>query len=132
MDKCKTKAIQTGFGTFRHNQAYPGITQAYSKPCVTLIYLEPWYIQNPNIFKIRIIFRTLEYSKSKAYSDICDEALCENSLRKIVSQCKFDAFSISWNKYYEVFTLEVAPLCKKNYSARECGGPWIFDIPTFK
>ena len=30
MGKCKTKAIQTDLGTFRHNQAYPGIIQAYS------------------------------------------------------------------------------------------------------
>ena len=59
MGKCKIKAIQTDLGTFRHNQAYPGIIQAYSKPCVILTYLEPWYIQNPNIFKIRNIFRTL-------------------------------------------------------------------------
>ena len=63
MGKCKTKAIQTDFGTFRHNQAYPGIIQTYSKPCVILTYLEHWYIQNPNIFKIRNIFRTLVYSE---------------------------------------------------------------------
>ena len=25
--KCKTKAIQTDLGTFKQNQAYPGITQ---------------------------------------------------------------------------------------------------------
>ena len=61
MGKSKTKAIQTNFGTFRHNQAYLGIIQGYSKPCVTLSYLEPWYIQNPNIFKIRNIFRPLVY-----------------------------------------------------------------------
>ena len=41
MGKCKTKAIQTDLGIFRHNQAYPGIIQAYSKLCVTLAYLEP-------------------------------------------------------------------------------------------
>ena len=41
MGKCKTKAIQTDLGTFRHNQAYPGIIQAYSKPCVN----------NPGIFR---------------------------------------------------------------------------------
>ena len=27
MGKCKTKAIQTDSGTFRHNQAYPEIIQ---------------------------------------------------------------------------------------------------------
>ena len=81
MGKCQTKAIQTDLGTFRHNQAYPGIIQAYLKPCITLVYLsrgisitltyskpetysEPWYIQKPGTF------RTLGYSKSKAYSDM--------------------------------------------------------------
>ena len=88
MDKCKTKAIQTDLGPFRHNQAYPGMIQAYSKPCVTLAYLQPWYIQNPDIFRtISIfrtlayspawyiqnhrIFRTLAYSKSEPYSEPC-------------------------------------------------------------
>ena len=50
MGECKTKAIQTNLGTFRHNQTYPGNIQAYSdlKPSV---YLEPRYIQNTGIFK---------------------------------------------------------------------------------
>ena len=30
MGKCKTKAIHTDLSPFRHNQAYPGIAQAYS------------------------------------------------------------------------------------------------------
>ena len=30
MGKCKAKVIQTNLGTFRHNQTYPGIIQAYS------------------------------------------------------------------------------------------------------
>ena len=30
MDKCKIEAIQTDLGTFRHNQAYPGIIKTYS------------------------------------------------------------------------------------------------------
>ena len=40
MIKCKSKAIQTDLGTFKHNQAYPGIIQTYSEPCVTLTYLK--------------------------------------------------------------------------------------------
>ena len=55
MGECKTKAIQTNFGTFRHNETYPGIIQdiqAYLEPCVTLEFLKQWYIQNPSIFKI--------------------------------------------------------------------------------
>ena len=58
MGKCKTKAIQTDLGTLRHNQVY-------SKPCVNLTYSEPWYIQNPDIFKTRNIFRTLVYSEPR-------------------------------------------------------------------
>ena len=61
MVKCKTKASQTDLGTFRYNQAYPGIILAYLKECVTLAYLEPWYIQNPDIFRTKSIFRTLAY-----------------------------------------------------------------------
>ena len=30
MVKCEKRAIQTYLGTFRHNQAYPGIIQVYS------------------------------------------------------------------------------------------------------
>ena len=54
MGEYRTKAIQTNLGTFRQDQSYPGIIQAYSgifEPCVALIYLKLWYIQNPKIFK---------------------------------------------------------------------------------
>ena len=54
MSKCKTKTIHTDLSTFRYNQPYQGITQAYSKLCVTLPYLEPW------------LSRTLTYSEPKA------------------------------------------------------------------
>ena len=57
MGECKTKAIQTNLGTFRHNQTYPGIIQAYSGIFRTLCYPgifktvvcpEPWHFQNQN------------------------------------------------------------------------------------
>ena len=55
MGKCKTKAIQTEIDIFRHNQAYPGIIQAYSTQCNSSIfravaypepetYSEPWHV----------------------------------------------------------------------------------------
>ena len=56
MRKCKTKSVQADLGIFTH-------IQTYSELCVTLAYSEseaysePWYIQNPDIF------RTLVYSK---------------------------------------------------------------------
>ena len=62
MGKCKTKAIQTDLGTFRHSQAY-------SKPCVNLAYSEPWYIQNLEIFKTGNIFRTLVYSEPQCFEN---------------------------------------------------------------
>ena len=40
MDECKTKAIETSLGTFRHNQTYPGIIRAYLEPCITLAFLK--------------------------------------------------------------------------------------------
>ena len=63
MGKCKTKAIQANLGTFRHNQTYPKIIQAYLEACLTLTYLKLWYIQNPNVLRTRTIFRTLLYSE---------------------------------------------------------------------
>ena len=69
MGKCKTKSIQTGLGTFRHNQAYPGIIQTYSRIFRTLKLLEPWYIHNPDIIRIKSIFRTLVIFTTLVYSE---------------------------------------------------------------
>ena len=70
---------------FRQISAHSGMIK-HIQATGTLAYLEPWYIQDPNIFKIRKIFgtlvyqnpgifRALTYSKSKAYSDIYDVKL---------------------------------------------------------
>ena len=68
--KCKAIAIQTDFGTFRHNQAYSksyiqsrGIsrTLAYSKPET---YSEPRYIENSGIFGTQGLFRHLQCQTS--------------------------------------------------------------------
>ena len=61
MGECKAKAIQTNLGTFRHNQTYPGIIQAYSGIFRTLCY--------PDVFYNCGIFRTLTYSEPEAYSE---------------------------------------------------------------
>ena len=68
MVKCKTKAIQTDVVPYRHDQAYPGIIQAYSGIFRTLCYpayLKLWYIQNPDKFKTR--------------SNVYNESFCDNS-----------------------------------------------------
>ena len=80
MRKRKTEAIQTDLDTFRHNQAYPGITQAYSgisrALCNsgifrTMVYLEPWHILNQKHIRNPGILRGLGYSKSEIYSGPC-------------------------------------------------------------
>ena len=63
MSKCKTKAIHTDLSIIRHIQELFRHILAYSKPCVTLAYLEP-DIQNPEIFRTRSIFRALVYSET--------------------------------------------------------------------
>ena len=98
MVKWKTKAIQTEIGIFRHNQVYPGIIQDYSGISKTLcnsgisrtvVFTEPLHIQNqqhiqypgisqPGDIKKPSIFRTLEYSKSDAYSEPCQTSMMKN------------------------------------------------------
>ena len=103
MSKCKTKAIHTDLSTFKDNQAYPGIIQAYSGIFKTLcnpgifrnvIYPEPWHIQNHKHIQNLGIFRTMVYSeppyiqragifkirgKFRTLSNLYNEAFCENS-----------------------------------------------------
>ena len=89
MGECKIKAIQTNVGRFRHNQTCPEIIQADLELGVTLTYLKLWYIQNPEIFRNRSVFRSsahsgpcyiqksatfktlAAYSKSEANSEPC-------------------------------------------------------------
>ena len=72
MRQCKTEAILTNLGTFRHNQTFPGIIQAYSGILRTLsyrdifktvVYPKPWHIQNQKHIQNSGIFTTLVYSE---------------------------------------------------------------------
>ena len=137
MGKCKTKAIQTNLGRFRHNQAYSKtcVNLAYSEPGIsrTLTYSKRKYMQNPSIFRTLAYWRLWHilnprFIQTSTMSNIYDEVFCENSWRKIVPQYKLAAFSTSWNKYHEVVTPEIVILCKKNYCTRGCRGPWNFHI----
>ena len=83
MGECKAKAIQANLGTFRHNQTYPGVIQAYSGIFRTLCY--------PNIFYNCDISRTLTYSEPKAYSEPWD---IQNSvIFRTRANSKFEACS---------------------------------------
>ena len=46
---------------FRQIQTHPRIIQEYSEPCITLTYLKLRYVQNPDTFRTRRIFRTAAY-----------------------------------------------------------------------
>ena len=70
----QTNANQTNLGTFKHNQTYPGIIQAYSGKFRTLFYTdifktvvcpEPWHIQNKKHIQNSSMFTTLVYSESR-------------------------------------------------------------------
>ena len=54
-------------------------------------------------------------------SNIYDEAFCESSLRRIVSQYKLAVFSTSWNKYHRVVSPEIVILCKKTMVLETAG-----------
>ena len=46
-------------------KARPENIQTYLEPCVTPAYSEPWYIQNPGLFKNKGICRALAYSEQR-------------------------------------------------------------------
>ena len=149
------RQIQAHSGIIRHIQELFRHIQAHLEPCVTLTCLKLWYIQNPDIFRTRSIFRTLAYSepwyiqnhrifrtlaysKSEAYPEPC-QTYTMNLLRKLLTAIiiftNYNYFRsttltrslLQKNKYTEVVTTEVVILCK-NYGTRGNGGPCIFDI----
>ena len=63
------KQLHVPSDLFRHIEAYSGISQANSEPCVTVAYSEPLYIQNPGTFKTRRIFQNPGISKTLAHSE---------------------------------------------------------------
>ena len=61
--KKQNQETKTKKDIIRHIKELFGHIHSHLEPCVTLAYLELWYIQNPDIFRIRSIFqRTLAYS----------------------------------------------------------------------
>ena len=139
MSKCKAKASQAHSGI-------PGIIQAYSgKPCVTLVYLEPWSIQSHEVFRARSIcrtlaysqscyiqspriFRMLPYSKSEAYSELCQTSTMRHFAKivngydyfwklKLLTQYKFVEIS---NFYWGIFQEFCLRLLLQNTSSYIC------------
>ena len=72
MRKYRAKTIQADFGIFAHIAAFSDRfrhiqsdiirhIQAYSEPCITLTYSEPWQIQNQRHIQNLDVFKTLAY-----------------------------------------------------------------------
>ena len=98
MGECKTKAIQTNLGNCSNNLIYPGIIQAYSGIFRTLCYFnifktlvcsEPWHIQNQKHIQNPATSRTLAYSKSEAYTE-----LCHTSIMKLTNYNYFEKLDV--------------------------------------
>ena len=68
--------------------------QGYSEPCVTPVYSESWYIQNPGIFRTRGICRTPYILWTEVYSEPWDT----QNLRQIQKPVKHP----QWNIYAEI------------------------------
>ena len=96
MVKKPFRQIYAQSGIIRYIQELFRFIQTFAEPCVTLTYLEPWYIQNPDIFRTRSIFRTLGssqpwYIQNPIYKErlyiqnpntcrtLSNEAFCENT-----------------------------------------------------
>ena len=62
---------------------------AYLEPCVVSEYAEPFHIQNPGIFSIRAISKTLS-RHAQAYSERCVSLNIENhAIFRILSYSQF-------------------------------------------
>ena len=105
-------------GTFRHSQTYQGIIQAYSGILKTLCYPDifcDWYIQNPNTFRTRSIFRTLPH--------IFDEPLIIFTAIIIFTNYNYfrKACRIEINILRQLLQSQLCSV--KNYGARGARGP---------
>ena len=130
MSECKAKAIQTNLGTFRRNQAHPGIIQVYSGIFRTLCY--------PDIFYNCGISRTLTYSEPEAYSEpryiqnvgkfkiwgifITLSCIYDEVFIIFTAIIIFTNYNYFRNKYLEEVSPEVVILYKKLLLARGPGG----------
>ena len=68
--------IQSYSALLRHTHKYWGIfrlIQAYTAPCVTLVYSQPCHILSPGIFRTGCLFKTL-WVADQAYSELWHRA----------------------------------------------------------
>ena len=131
MGKFKKKKHE---GRFTYIHAYSGIfrhIQAYLEPCLTMVYSEPWYIQNQTrirnigIFRTRIIFKTLSYLETEAYSRPCKASVMEHFAKRvdvlflqiivIFAMSAFHVLYSSWNKFQSVWAIRPAAPGPKNF-----------------
>ena len=59
-ESCLLPEIQTYSGIFTSYFDKFSHIVAYVEPCVTLAYSEPWYVQNPGLFRTQDLFRSVK------------------------------------------------------------------------
>ena len=126
MGKCNAKAVLADFqvnsrifphiealsGIFRHIQKLSWHIQAFSKPFMTPIYLQPWYIWIRGIFGTRSIFRTVVHSepwhiqnpgvfRTLAYSEPCQTSTMQHFTKIVNGYNYFCDISFSRSLLYE-------------------------------
>ena len=120
------KAIQKNLGTCRHNQTHPWIIQAYLNILITLcypdifetvVYPEPWHIQNQKHIQNPGLFTTLVYSEPSYIQNAGGIFKIWGIFRTLSRICNeyfhdYHYFHKYWNKYIEVVSPEVVVLCK--------------------
>ena len=79
-------------------------------PETKLSYISGRYIQNPDIFRVRSTFRTLVYSKPKAYPEHCQSPTMES----FVKNNYLAHFSASALKIFSLKKFLIKPTLKKS------------------
>ena len=78
-NNCLFKVTSTSNKAWLPNEKKSSISKvnvACSNADLFSLYYEPWLVRNPDMFIIRGIFRTLEYSKVRRYLDPC-QSFCK-------------------------------------------------------
>ena len=73
--KLQVTQIKHGY-QMKKKSSISKVNVACSNADLFSLYYEPWLVRNPDMFIIRGIFRTLEYSKVRRYLDPC-QSFCK-------------------------------------------------------
>ena len=128
MSKCKAKASQAHSGISRNYSSIFRQTLCNTGIFRTVVYPEPWGIQSEKHMQNPGIFTILPYSKSEAYSELCQTSTMRHFAKivngydyfwklKLLTQYKFVEIS---NFYWGIFQEFCLRLLLQNTSSYIC------------